>query len=150
MTQTTRARTARVPHFCDGCHWTPSLRGVPTIAPGHRYLIHTAFPGGLGDEINQSDRPYTNKECVACACERDETSGLLVAGACSTFCCGDVPCARPHLHDGDHSCRRCPSTRPIGEPLVASSGPRGARSSGPGYGVDRSGQLDRDDRWRVA
>jgi hypothetical protein len=101
MNTTTRARTAAIPHKCDGCHFIGSLRGLDTIAPGHRYLIHTAFPGGDNDHI------YTNAECVACACERDPSNGMLVAGACSTFCCGDVPCARPERHDGDHSCRRC-------------------------------------------
>lgn len=104
MTTTVKARTARIPHLCDGCHWSPSLRGVPTIAPGHRYLIHKAFPG---DEVNQSDRIYTNTECVACACVRDSSNGVLIAGACTTWCCGDVPCARPERHDGDHTCRRC-------------------------------------------
>lgn len=104
MTTTVKALTARLPHLCDGCHWAPSLRGVPTIAPGHRYLRHVAFPG---DEVNQSDRPFSNTECVACACERDSSAGLLVAGACSEFCCVMVPCARPFRHDGDHSCRLC-------------------------------------------
>jgi hypothetical protein len=104
MSYAVKARTARIPHLCDGCHWTPSLRGQPTILPGHRYLIHTAFPGA---EVNHSNRPYTNTECVACACERDKAFDLLVAGACTTHCCGDVPCARPVRHDGDHSCRRC-------------------------------------------
>lgn len=101
---TTKARTARIPHLCDGCHWVPSLRGVPTIAPGHRYLLHAVFPDGVNVV---SDRPYTLKECVACLGERDDTAPLLAAGACSTFCCGEVPCARPHKHDGGHSCRRC-------------------------------------------
>ncbi len=104
MTTTVKARTARKAHLCESCHWVPSLRGQPTIAPGHRYLLHTAFPDG--DEIT-SDHPYSLKECMACVSERDDTAPLLVADACSTFCCGDVPCARPHRHDGAHSCRRC-------------------------------------------
>jgi len=104
MTTTTKAITARIPHLCDNCHWTPSLRGVATIAPGHRYLRHVAFPD---DEVNQSGRPVTFIECVACVSERDPSGALLVADACSTFCCGDVPCALPSRHDGDHSCRRC-------------------------------------------
>jgi hypothetical protein len=104
MSHTTLARTARIPHLCDSCHWTPALRGMATIAPGHRYLRHVAFPDG---EVNTSDHPYALNECVACACQREPSAGLLVAGACSTFCCGDVPCARPEQHDGDHSCRRC-------------------------------------------
>jgi hypothetical protein len=47
VTTAVRARTARQPHLCDSCHWTPSLRGVATIQPGHRYLLHTAFPDGM-------------------------------------------------------------------------------------------------------
>jgi hypothetical protein len=104
MATTVKSVTARIPHRCDGCHWSPGRRGVPTIAPGHRYLRHVAFPG---DDVNQTDRPISNIECVACACGRESSAGLLVAGACSTFCCGDVPCALPFEHDGDHSCRRC-------------------------------------------
>lgn len=103
MTTAVKALTARIPHLCDSCHWTPSLRGVATILPGHRYLRHTVFPN---DETNQSNRPYSINECVECAEERD-SAGLLVAGACSTFCHGTVPCALPLRHDGDHSCRRC-------------------------------------------
>lgn len=99
-----KALTARIPHKCDSCHWTAGLRGVPTILPGHRYLRHTVFPN---DETNQSDRPYSINECVACAEERDSTAGLLVAGACTTFCHGEVPCALPVKHDGDHLCRCC-------------------------------------------
>jgi hypothetical protein len=106
MATTALARTARTPHQCDGCRWTSGSRGLATIAPGHRYLRHVAFPG---DDVNQSNRPMVNAECVACACTRDTSAGLLQAGACSTFCCGDVPCALPHRHDGVHSCRRCGS-----------------------------------------
>jgi hypothetical protein len=108
MTNTVQARTARKPHLCDSCHWSPSFRKKPTIAPGHRYLRHVAFPGGpRRSEVNQSNRPYANTECIACACAREATDGLLLAEACATFCCGDTPCARPFKHDGDHSCRRC-------------------------------------------
>jgi hypothetical protein len=108
VTTAVRARTARQPHLCDSCHWTPSLRGVATIQPGHRYLLHTAFPDGM---VNTSDRPYSLKECVACTCERDDSAGLLVAGACASFCHGTLPCALPSKHDGDHSCRRCAADR---------------------------------------
>lgn len=104
MNTTVQARTARKPHLCDGCHWTPSLQDKPTIAPGHRYLRHVAFPDG---EINQSDRPYINTECVACLSDRDPDGPLLTAGACATYCCSLTPCARPLNHDGDHECRRC-------------------------------------------
>lgn len=103
-TYTTKALTARVPHVCESCHhWETDLRGKGTILPGHRYLRHTVFPN---DETNQSGRPYSINECVACAEERD-SAGLLVAGACTTFCHGTVPCALPVKHDGDHSCRQC-------------------------------------------
>jgi hypothetical protein len=57
------------------------------------------------------DRPYSLKECVACACERDDSAGLLVAEACATFCHGTLPCALPFKHDGDHSCRKCAADR---------------------------------------
>src|SRR4051812_38341554 len=104
MTTTVRALTARLAHLCDSCQWTPSLRKAPAIAPGHRYLRHVIFPNS---ETNQSDRPYNLTECVVCVSERVPGDEQLAAGACSTFCCGDVPCARPFKHDGDHSCRRC-------------------------------------------
>lgn len=100
-----QARTARKPHLCTDCSWTPSLRGVATIAPGHRYLRHVAFPGDEGHE--EGTRPWALLQCVACACQVDPTAGLLAAGACSTYCCGDVPCARPEQHGGGHSCSRC-------------------------------------------
>lgn len=45
---TMKAVTARIPHLCDSCHWTPGIRGVATIDPGHRYLRHVAFPGDEG------------------------------------------------------------------------------------------------------
>jgi len=104
-TYTTKALTARIPHPCDSCHhWETGLRGKGTILPGHRYLRHTIFPN---DETNQSGRPYSINECVACAEGRVPSTGVLVAGACSTFCHGTVPCALPQRHDGDHSCLRC-------------------------------------------
>jgi hypothetical protein len=106
MTTAVRARTARKAHLCEGCHWTPSLRGKPTILPGHRYLLHTAFPG---DDVNQGNRPRSMKECVRCAVARESTAGVLEANACSTFCHGETPCARPLRHDGWHSCRDCPA-----------------------------------------
>lgn len=103
-TYVTKAFTARVPHVCESCHyWETGLRGKSTILPGHRYLRHTVFPN---DETNQSGRPYSINECVACTEGRD-SAGLLVAGACTTFCHGTVPCALPLKHDGDHSCRQC-------------------------------------------
>jgi hypothetical protein len=103
VTTVVKARTARKSHLCDTCHWVASLRGTPTILPGHRYLLYTTFPEGPHGEINQSARPYTSTECVACA----EKRGLSYGLACCTFCCGDTPCAKPTKHDGDHSCRQC-------------------------------------------
>lgn len=119
MSTTVKARTARKPHLCGGCHCTPSLRGKPTIASGHRYLRHVAFPGGSQDEVNQSNRPYTNTECIACAEARGASElSRGEALACCTFCCGDIPCARPFKHDDGHSCRRCA----FGGEAVASHG----------------------------
>lgn len=104
MATTIQARTSRIDRLCDSCHFVASLRGKPTIAAGHRYLRHVAFPG---DEVNRSHRPFSNTECVACASERDEYAPMLLAGACATFCHGVTPCARPFGHDGDHSCKEC-------------------------------------------
>jgi len=107
VSTTTVYRTARTPHRCDTCDHTPSLRGVLTIAPGHRYLRHVAFPGGPSGEVNQSDRPYALNECVGCASDRDPSVVVVKAEACGMYCCSHVPCARPLRHGGDHSCRRC-------------------------------------------
>lgn len=97
---TAKAVTARKRHRCDA-----GYREVHVIAPGHRYMRHTVFPG---HDANTSHRPYNVTECVACAEEREYAAGVLTAGACSQFCCGDVPCALPLRHgDDDHSCRRC-------------------------------------------
>ena len=109
MSTTIQARTARIAHSCERCNSFTS-NDAPAIAPGHRYLRHTAFPDG--GEINASDRPFSATECVACLSERDETAPLLVAGACATFCHGTLPCALPLGHSGDHSCRECPSEVP--------------------------------------
>jgi hypothetical protein len=96
MSTTTRARTARKNHRCSECL-------LAVILPGHRYLLHTTFPNDVIQAVTVS------KECLSCACEQGEDYRL---DACMGFCCGDVPCARPFRHDGDHSCRRC------AEPLI--------------------------------
>lgn len=97
---TAKAVTARKRHRCDA-----GYREVHVIAPGHRYLRHTVFPG---HDANTSHRPYNVTECVLCVEDRETAGGLLVAGACAMLCCGDVPCALPFKHDGDrHSCHRC-------------------------------------------
>ena len=111
MSETVKARTARKPHLCEGCHWTPSLRGKPTIAPGHRYLLHTAFPG---HDVLAVNKPFSVKECVACAEATGSTERSRgIALACVTVCCGDIPCALLHKHDGGHSCRRCAFDRGV-------------------------------------
>lgn len=110
MTTLVHAVTARIPHLCDTCHWRTGLRGVATIGSGHRYLRHVTFPD---EDVNASARPVRHKECVACATDRESSAGLLVAGACATYCCGDVPCALPFRHDGDHECLRCTTARQL-------------------------------------
>lgn len=100
---TAKAITARIPHLCDTCHFEPGLRGVATIDPGHCYLRHVAFPG---DDGNESSRVVVLTECVAHVWERDPHAALDT-GACSSYCCGVTPCARPIRHDGDCSCRSC-------------------------------------------
>jgi hypothetical protein len=96
---TAKAVTARKRHRCDA-----GYREVHVIAPGHRYMRHTVFPG---HDANTSHRPYNVTECVACAENREQAAGLLAAGACATFCCRETPCALPFKHDDDHSCHRC-------------------------------------------
>lgn len=86
------ARTARAPHECDTCYWTPSLRGVPTILPGHRYLEHVAFPGDPGFEEGQA--PLRHKECASHAIERDDCSATQF-GICGSYCHGTNPCVLP-------------------------------------------------------
>lgn len=85
MSAKAEARTARKPHLCEGCHWVASLRGVPTIMPGHRYLIHTTFPDG---EYYNGTGPIEHKECIWCFAERAGEDPIVI-GACGTFCCGD-------------------------------------------------------------
>lgn len=104
---TTIARTAREPHLCDTCHWMPSLRGVATILPGHRYLLHTAFPGDEGYE--EGSRPARLKECATHAIERDDFTATLY-GICGSSCCGTTPCALPFEKGApchEHQCGEC-------------------------------------------
>lgn len=108
MPTTATAQTARKAHDCDSCFLAGRRRR--TIRPGHRYLRHVAFPDG---EVNQGPAPVVSRECVGCVGERDDYEPLLVAGACSSFCCGTEPCALPFQrgapshNGGEHSCRRC-------------------------------------------
>lgn len=103
MSTAIKARTARIAHLCERCNYTN--RDTPSIAPGHRYLRHTAFPDG--GEVNATHRPFSVTECVACLSDRDPDGPLLTADACATYCCALTPCARPLRHDGDHECRQC-------------------------------------------
>lgn len=106
MSTAIKVRTARQPHVCSTCRHT--------IAAGHRYLIHTEFPGR-----DQTQAVITSKECVACACERDDSIPLLLADACSTCCCGITPCALPFQKGApshDHSCRQCAQERVLACP----------------------------------
>ncbi len=103
------ARTARIPHECDSCYWTHSLRGVPTILPGHRYLIHTAFPGDPGYE--EGEHPARLKECATHAISRDDFAATQY-GICATYCCGTEPCVLQFQragagHEHRHVCHRC-------------------------------------------
>lgn len=90
--ETDRARTARTVRWCEHCN-------RHSILPGHRYLIHTLFPG---HDACPPDRPVQLAECTAHAFERHEDYRLDV---CGTYCHGIEPCARPFRHDGEHSCR---------------------------------------------
>jgi hypothetical protein len=104
----TIARTARIPHECDSCWWTLSLRGVPTILPGHRYLLHTAFPGEEGYE--EGTRPARLTECAEHAISRTDGIASGEFEICGTYCCGTTPCALPHEKGApghDHQCRDC-------------------------------------------
>lgn len=110
---TVKAYTARVPHKCDTCHWTPSLRGVATILPGHRYLVHVAFPGDEGYEEGTS--PARLRECATHAIERDDFTATSF-GICGTYCCGTKPCVLPFDKAGagyghDHTCDQCAHDR---------------------------------------
>lgn len=99
MSTTVKGVTARKSHRCDSAQYERH-----TIAPGHRYLRHVAFPD---DDVNGSDQPWVLRQCIACAEERDTHAGTLIGGACAMFCCTPMPCALPPKHDGDHSCVRC-------------------------------------------
>jgi hypothetical protein len=104
-TEITKAFTARKAHDCANCRQLGEGRG--TIAPGHRYLKHTAFPG---NEFMQIDAPESMKECAACAIRRDWGTHVVTLAACQTYCCGTTPCALPPVPGApahDHSCREC-------------------------------------------
>ncbi|GGN39680.1 hypothetical protein FHR83_006666 [Actinoplanes campanulatus] len=103
----TRARTARVPHECDSCYWTPSLRGVATILPGHMYLEHVAFPGDEGFE--EGEQPARLRECATHAIERDDFAATQY-GICGSYCHGTNPCVLPFQKGApghDCVCREC-------------------------------------------
>lgn len=96
MNETIKVRTARIKHKCEDCRrWT--------IAPGHRYEIHTVFPG---HDVVCPDRPISLKRCIACAAASG-VENVHAASACGTYCHGLIPCALPFGHVGDCSCRDC-------------------------------------------
>jgi hypothetical protein len=96
----TRVATARTTHVCASCPPGPGRR---QIAAGHRYLRHTELPPRAAADR----RPVTVKQCVACAASID-TYAPIAAGACGSFCHGEVPCALPFGHAGNaHHCRTC-------------------------------------------
>jgi hypothetical protein len=97
MSTAVLARTARREHRCTDCR--------RRIRVGHRYLRHILFPG---HDANSSTRPLVLKECMACSADRDGHTPLLVANACSSYCHGTNPCARPFKHTGDCECQDCP------------------------------------------
>lgn len=103
---TTLAQTARKAHACAACDWRTNPDTPPSIAPGHRYLIHVSFPGDDGHPYGLP--PSRDRVCVACAEEADYAAATLVAGACGSFCCGTTPCALPFERGAPghrHSCR---------------------------------------------
>jgi hypothetical protein len=103
----TKALTARVGHYCYSCQWNATEGDPPVIAPGHRYLRHTTFPGEPGHEEGTS--PAVLGQCIRCACELDDHAHVD-AGACGTFCCSTTPCALPFQRGApghDHQCRDC-------------------------------------------
>lgn len=109
-----RARTARKAHRCEECRWR-------SILPGHRYEIHTIFPG---HDVVSPDRPITLKRCMGHAIAAD-VAAAFSGRACGTYCHALEPCVRPFGHVGDCSCRqeardaqnaRAAQLTPAGEP----------------------------------
>lgn len=106
---TVKGVTARKAHPCENCHWVASLRGTNTILPGHRYLLHTAFPRDDGFDALES--PFSIRECASCAVERDDGTATQY-GICATYCHGTNPCVLPFERGApghEHACRECPT-----------------------------------------
>lgn len=104
---TTKALTARVGHYCFSCQWRALEGDLPVIAPGHRYLRQTAFPGEPGYE--EGAGPAALNQCIACSVGVDDHA-WVGAGACGTWCCGTTPCALPFAQGApghEHRCRDC-------------------------------------------
>lgn len=126
---TIKGVTARVAHACEGCS-VKTVNGVWTtpILPGHRYLLHTAFPGDDGFE--EMDSPFSIRECARCAHARDVDASMLYL-ICGSYCCGTEPCALPFQPVGtpapghEHVCHRCASERE--RELATAGGPVGVR-----------------------
>jgi hypothetical protein len=85
--------TARTPHSCETCdRKTANGDWTKSILPGHRYLLHTAFPGD--DGFDALERPFSVRECGSCAIERDDFVAHSF-GICGTYCHGTNPCVLP-------------------------------------------------------
>lgn len=124
---TTRGVTAQIKHTCETCsRKTVNGDWTTPILPGHRYLVHTAFPGDEGFE--EGTRPQQLRECASCAIEREDYTATLY-GICGSFCCGVEPCVLPFRTPGtaehEHACRRCVDERQ--RDLVTAGAPVAAR-----------------------
>lgn len=105
---TVKGITARVAHSCES-HDRQTVNGdwSKGILPGHRYVLHTAFPGD--DGFDSLERPFSIKECASCAIERDDAAATTF-GICGTYCHGTTPCALPFERGApghEHFCREC-------------------------------------------
>jgi hypothetical protein len=124
---TIKGVTARTAHPCENCWRVPSLRDTMNILPGHRYLLHTAFPGD--DGFDALERPFSVRECASCAVERDDYNASKYE-ICGTYCCSTEPCALPFERAGagyghDHVCKRCMNDRREMAPSVTAPNPSG-------------------------
>lgn len=93
MVSTVKGVTARVAHSCETCD-RKTVNGTYTTAirPGHRYLLHTAFPGD--DGFDALERPFSLRECASCAIGRDNFTAHSF-GICGSYCHGTNPCVLP-------------------------------------------------------
>jgi hypothetical protein len=107
---TVKGVTARVAHSCETCdRKTVNGEYSRAILPGHRYLLHTTFPGDEGFE--EGTRPQSIRECASCAIKRDDCAATLY-GICGSYCHGINPCVLPFVKGAPgHQCvcRECAS-----------------------------------------